>query len=650
MSSFFTLLSFFSLLIFAAWLHLYCSLPAALAPLVTACALMLWFSFWGCLGLLAAAGWICFLLALAALVDLIRRSDSRFWKSFFCPGVLLFCLASLGVIFLFSLRKPLFLEWDEFSFWGTAAKLVKQNDELYTTAKIGWAWTATQKPGLIVFSYFFQFFGVFEEWRVMAALDVLQFAVFGALLAPLTRRQWACAVPATAAAFLVPAVLVLYRALDVPSNLYMSAHSDIPMGVLFAGVFAVAYGCNGERKNLRWPTLVTLAALTLTRDTALPLALIAAAAGAADWAFCTEQKRTLRSRFFDVAKALAVPLCCFLGWALYLALRVNVNALEVTTDGSMGMGEMLLRGISELLGIGRTEKFSRVMGMMVKNFFCLKMTALGSGAVVAACILVLVGISWLCADERLLRRRCALFALLSTLGFVAFYVFTGLCYVYIFKDIESANLTGYERYVYPYYIGWMLCALYLLCSVAARQSKRFYGAAQGTLLALLLLLGWRAGRIITPQMSFIDYPEGYDSTRQVSQRQAQRVQDLIDGDEEQTIFFVSQGDDGREWFLYCYELLPCQLDYSFGGGTLADPALLAEGQNAIEMTPPELCSYLDKKGCAYLFIRQSDQIFKASYGALFTDGLAACEDGGAVYKIKSGSSTMQFELVGEVAP
>jgi hypothetical protein len=32
----------------------------------------------------------------------------------------------------------MYINWDEFSFWGTSVKLVKLSGEMYTTAEIGW--------------------------------------------------------------------------------------------------------------------------------------------------------------------------------------------------------------------------------------------------------------------------------------------------------------------------------------------------------------------------------------------------------------------------------------------------------------------------------------------------------------------------------
>ena len=87
-----------------------------------------------------------------------------------------------GCLLYTSIRQPLFSDFDEFSFWGTAAKLTKVNDTLYTECEVGWAWQATQNPGLITLSYFLQFLGSFAPWKVYLAYDALLFACFGAVL------------------------------------------------------------------------------------------------------------------------------------------------------------------------------------------------------------------------------------------------------------------------------------------------------------------------------------------------------------------------------------------------------------------------------------------------------------------------------------
>lgn len=653
MELYFTLISFAALAVLALFAAGVLRVPSGTAPLLAVCFTMLHFSLWGCVGLLGLGGWLYFALAAAALVCLLVHKSRAPLGGL---GMGLFLVGGVLLIILFAVRQPLYLTWDEFSFWGTAVKMTKLNNELYTTAKIGWAWVASQKPGLVVLGYMFEFFGKYAEWRALAAFDMVALASIAALVAPLSRKKWYIGVPAACVAFLSPYVFTLYYPVTTPSNVYMNILSDVPMAWLFAGALAVYYALRMAKAPL-WPCCVVLAALTLTRDTALPLALIAAGIMSADMLLCGKDAAFLwlhgvRAKWCRIGTFMAAPAASFVAWVLYLKLALNVNAVsDIGGQQPMGMLEMLVSGVKQLVGIAPTEKFTQLMGEMYTAFFTIKLTMLGSGAVVSIIILGIVALAALFAADKVHRVRCILYGVLSSLGFFAFYIFTGFCYVFIFKDVEiqSGGLVGYERYLYPYYIGWFLCAVMLLCITAAKPARRLYGAAQGALFMLLAVLIWRVSAYVPPDMTFVGYDNGYQYGRRQMKETAQQVQQLIPAQEDTSVFFIRQGDDGSSWFMYCGELLPLQMDYSFGGGTLALPgALAADTLYYIPLTPQQLCAYLAENGCDYIFVLQSDTYLVSGYGSLFSDGLAACEDGAAVYKINGTAQDMAFTLVSEV--
>ena len=75
----------------------------------------------------------------------------------------------------------------------------------------------------------------------------------------------------------------------------------------------------------------------------------------------------------------------------------------------------------------------------------------GSGLIVTLVILVILAVAFVYEDKRG-RKAVGWFALWSVLGFVAFYIFTGFTYVYVFKEVEAAGLSSYNR-----------CLLYTSC-------------------------------------------------------------------------------------------------------------------------------------------------------------------------------------------
>ena len=118
--------------------------------------------------------------------------------------------------------------------------------------------------------------------------------------------------------------------------------------------------------------------------------------------------------------------------------------------------------------------------------------------------------------------------------------------------------------------------------------------------------------------------------------------------EDAHIFFVSQGDDGSRWFLYSYELYPWYLDYSGtdgqgGGGTFALPGALEEGTLYYHpYTAEELLDCMRQRGCDYVFVERSDDLFADGYGSLFSDGLAGCEEASAVYAWNEAEGQFDF--------
>ena len=178
MQFFDVILSLAALFGLGAFLTLRCRLPGALAPLAGLSLVSLWFTLAGMAGLLRPAGWLALALGFGLGIWAFwprrgqKLSARQALGQIFTPGAALFWGLTLAFLVYFAIRQPLFSDFDEFSFWGTAAKLTKVNDTLYTECEVGWAWQATQNPGLITLSYFLQFLGSFAPWKLGTKANV----------------------------------------------------------------------------------------------------------------------------------------------------------------------------------------------------------------------------------------------------------------------------------------------------------------------------------------------------------------------------------------------------------------------------------------------------------------------------------------------
>lgn len=684
------LVSFGALALLCAFLTLRCRLHSALAPLAALGIISLWLTIAGMAGLLAPAVWL--LLAASAALGvwaLASRGKQGGWRALFSPGAALFWALAVSFAVYFAIRQPLFSDFDEFSFWGPAAKLTCLNDSLYTTGEIGWAWQATQTPGLIVLSYFVQFLGQFAPWKVYLAYDLLLFACFAAVLGRVTWRRWPLAVPLAVIAWLTPWFFTVYNRTIELCGVYMTSYGDIPSGIVFGG--AVAYWLAVREDGPRLSILPVLVLVGNIKSNTFVLALLAAGLAAADWLFFAPQPalrqpsdglfkadgaassaprprwRGLARRAGFGAALLAAPMAMYLAWGRYIAGLVQQNA------AAGGMGEtspstvsVAVSGIRMLLGLpvgeyyeARRAQFFAAADGMRQAFFQSRLSmlgigedflrrrgapewlalAMGSGVLVTLLILLLLIAAAVLAGRGQLRRRIALLGALSAAGFVGYNFMLALSYGFIFRPEQAEALIDYNRYIDSFYLGWFLLALTALAlalqSRAARPALRLLGQGGLVLLAALMLL--RVDQMVLPQFSVLGFSDAAFADQRIQQARADAV--TAAAEPGSRIFLVSQGDDGLDWFEYSYDLLPLVLDYSGdrdkggGGGTFGLAALRPPEEDYTRWyyyhpyTAAEWAAAVRASGCRYIFVDRLDEIFTESYAPLFADGLAEAEAG-----------------------
>ena len=147
---------------------------------------------------------------------------------------------------LFALQQPMFTQWDEFTAWGLAPKMVAERAALYVADPINLTASFTY-PATSLVSYLFQRVpGRFYEWQCLAGLDILFLACI-APAAAMPRKNWAGAVLVFAAGFLLPFFFSVVPA-GTPSTIYANAMADTPLALLFGGTLCL-YAAAGGRKT-----------------------------------------------------------------------------------------------------------------------------------------------------------------------------------------------------------------------------------------------------------------------------------------------------------------------------------------------------------------------------------------------------------------
>lgn len=645
-------------------------LPSSLAPLATLSLTMLWFSVAGIFGVLVPLGYLYYALALTAgavaIWDLWRKKSS--FSCFVSPGFLFFLGTSLVFLIYLAVRQPVVAVWDEMSFWGTAAKITKLDNTLYTVSPLSqiWEWTATQKPGMIALGYWIQFFGKgFAAWKLYLAYDLLLFACFSAVIGALETKNWKLWIPTAIAGFVSPWFFTIYQRETTLRPVYMDSYGDIPAGVLAAGAVAFWFALRQNNQKGVWFVPVILTSALYVKDNTMPIAMMAFGIIALDCLLFGLPQEDSQKKAKVWAKRTGVVASCigamgagYLLWSHHAAIAVQMRAEQGgmgTT--SMSLGAVLKNGFQMLLAPNTVSpqitekyqpKFDQVSQDMVHAFLKVSITMAGP-CLTALLFITLLFVAVAIFSPKEQRLRMALLGGSVVVGFFAYYLVILFSYVFIFKDFQAASLDSYNRYIYPYLLFAFLVALAFLANASVGRIKGEPLTAVALGVSVLMLV--RFSSLMMPQFTILDYPEPYFDQLKESEQNAQRVIDAVEPDAR--IFYVRQGDNGEYWFRQSYNLLPLITDpsgsldeqkgWSGGMGGTFGLAELANGDIYYHpYTPEQLSSYLLEKECDYVYVEQSDEIFQQSYHHMFEDGLQNAEDQPALYQIeeKQGQAYM----------
>ena len=329
---------------------------AALLPLPALCGSAVVLYLLSLLGLLQFGHFIIMAVWLAGGVYFgVRAGWRAIRQALFSPGFLLFVGGSCFLWVLFALQQPMFTQWDEFTAWGLAPKMVVERGAFYVADPVNLKASFTY-PATSLITFLFQPFGPWAEWACLAAIDTLALACLAAASA-LPRERWAGGVLVFAAGFLLP---FFFSATPTGSYAaqYVNAMADLPLAMLFGGTLCL-YFAVGRRKIAYWLVVLPLAVLTLTKDICFAYGLIAAFLIGLDlWLAADEPCRKAFPKALLRAGALAViVLAVFSSWGRYTA-AVTPTADTAASVGSEGLsyGAVLVGGVKQLLGMGRTEK------------------------------------------------------------------------------------------------------------------------------------------------------------------------------------------------------------------------------------------------------------------------------------------------------
>lgn len=613
----------------------------------------------GLLGVLRPAGFALAVLGLlgggleAALAKK-KGAACPFAAALESPAAKLFWAAALALAVGLWLLRPEFLNFDEYSFWGTAAKLTCQNDALYTVCDTGLPWQMTELAALPLASCFFQLFGAFAPWRAIFAADLLMLAAVAAAAGCAKRARLAC--PLFLAGLSLPTLVTVAGHTALLNTAWLEFLGDLPAGMLFGGAAAFWLAVRDEGHAARWLTLPVLMLAANVKSNTFVLGLAAAGLVALDAVlFAPGGKRGakgLAARLGFGAACLAAPTAQYLLWNNYIAglVRQNAAAGGMGDTASASLPAVVVNGVKLLLGLpvesyfeARSDLFWQYGSAMTDAFWHRKVSVFGTGAAVAALTLAVFLAAVLLAADKRARLRAALFAAGSGVCFAGYWLMLWLSYAFLLKDSTPESLASYPRYFASYYTGWLLLALAVLAVSCASAKRPVFGRAAalaaGAVFAAALAVGTE------PQFTLLGVGGGEYAAVRGEVAVAKAAKEAIEPGRK--VFLIRQGDEGFSWFLFNQQLCPA-LVYGEGGATYGEPALVEGMAYGAPYTKEEFAALLEKEQVDLLLVSRVDDIFEESYADLFTDGLAAAKASPALYEKGEAGWTPAASLAGEV--
>lgn len=632
-------------------------LSPSLTVLLSVAAAMLWFTLLGCFGFLIPAGWLWYALCAAALLYVVMKEKKGLLR-FMDTGFLFFLIGGVFFITLFFATQPLFTEWDDFTFWGAAAKASFEGGQMYTVAESNLI-ARSQPPSLIMLSYMVQFFGggTFAEYKMMAAYALVYLAAFSAASAVFKEKR-------SAAACLLGGFLMLPLFFEVgtgagqQSMAYLTVLGDAPMAALFGGILCFYFAAEDKNQRLLLPLAVLLAALTNMKDMGFALALIALFIVCIDLVFCERDRLRLfalkgwPALLVFAATGVLLIVAAYGGWAWHMRLTLGADRFNLGSGGSnLPMGDLAATALGAFFGLSHHEHYTKVLPLMLRAFVEEPVSLIGPGVVVLGVIVGILALAYLLASTKRQRRRVVVFFLASLLCFVAYYIFHLFLYAFIFKAEEALILKDYLRYISTYWQGWLMASLVVLGLTAMGgkelrlrvQLARGAAALAAVCLCLVVALrgNWQANVLL---FSPSNYGQRLSVQDVVKEAEAEGMQ------EDDVVYLLSQGDPGERAYLVRYEA-KATVASQYGGVQLDDDGrpVLVDGEPVlldnigtslvpekgfvpsyytyvVPAGPQELAAYLKEQGCTHFLVDQIDDYFLKTFSPLFSDKLAGWSD------------------------
>jgi len=647
----------------------------------------------GMINLLVVGVYVVYISAVLLLLYMfiyLRYKLIDVLKEFMSIGVVFFIVGVIFFYFVLRAKNAIFRDWDEFSFWGTAAKTVFYYDKLYTFVPV--SFPLSYPPALPVFSYFTQFFSrSFSEFRTYVAYDIMIVAALAPMFSRVKYEQVLSIV--TISSFSYMGIYAFFHASE-GLRAYATSYADMQIGFLFAGALLIWFSDDKNKPIRYFASLALLSVIALCKDIGFAVSFIAAFIIMIDMYLSSNypsdivvDKYTvigeyalpclfvlvsiplflLVSTFYGVA-ALLVAAACFallrfvkhrlIEWVkgkgkfifrifftllLFITLIVvyRLWAIHYQALRSVSRDATYRYSILEVLS-GKNPVFNLVYNEMMYRLVNHSIVCFGTileMILVFTIIPIIVSVfTWKKSNVL----RLSAFSLLMCLGFIAYYMFHAYLFTtqfpntYFYEQFGTIDLGSFNRYISSYAIGWMFAIIGVLYLEVAKPLFKtnlmtFVMAIIVTTLMVLSIFYYTPDHYDQYFITSNKVIVSESGPRPVIRKHLSRIRSEFTNDDK--IYFISFSTDGGEWFCVLYEAFPAMLQQELGYFVPTNTKDV--GLREVALDSKGFSDYLRENNVNMVYVNyRIDDYFLEEFSHLFEDNLAyTFDDSARVYYV-----------------
>lgn len=561
---------------------------------------------------------LCIAAILGVNIYFLLRHGCKAWfadaRKYFSLPVWLCNITSALFALIYTIQKPFFYYWDEYSFWGISARVVKEANRLYSIGESSLHDMRHLPSGNAILSYFFQLFShEFADYKLLLSYCFLFFAVF-ALAAEVVihyNKSVRQGIVIYFAMLLTPFLSVFHLPdadYSTLSYAYATSMSDFTIPVVFIGVVLMYLI---KPKSLWF--LAPLGYLVTVKNTSIFFAFLA---GLVICSFILLNKADNRlqiiKRLLICCVIIFIPVLVFFSWSQHIK-HYTVPPIEGKYDLSAKLDVPPSTRLATA-PVPHEERFVEVLQSMKQDFNNEKITTLAPDKILVV-LLFIIGV----ASVFLANKGNRLSIALITTGLAVGCLVYCITISYFIADFGD-GMVEYPRYMTSYYFAWIYLSFTLL--VLCLNGKEL--VAQAVILGATLL-GASALYNTNVEYTAIGAPQNaYEISLKLTKELAQAKTVIKNGDR---VFLVMLDQDTVTFFYYRYNLMPAivsvdtkntGIDFSINFRTNVKST---DKRTYYNVASPQVFTDVMRDYFDYIYVVTPDVEFHDGYSDLFSDGM-----------------------------